>query len=151
MGPESRGVQGRVRVAAERMFAALQAPSPQGGCLGTTRLPVFCHLATPLEHVRCHRGPVGALADAFAVIEPQLSWKVRVGAETQATGSGTPTPTRQSQIRRGSRYGAMDRRGSYGAAYAISRSSSSTRADLCRAFGRAMAPGERSMACAWHR
>jgi hypothetical protein len=26
---------------------------------------------------------IGALADAFAVIEPQLSWKVRVGAETQ--------------------------------------------------------------------
>ena len=44
------------------------------------RLP---HLATALKHLRRHRGPIGALADAFAVIEPQLSWKVRVGAETQ--------------------------------------------------------------------
>jgi hypothetical protein len=83
VGPVSMGVDGRVRVAAERMVAALQAPSTQGGCLGTTRLPVFRHLATALEHVRRHRGPIGALADAFAVIDPQLSWKVRVGAETQ--------------------------------------------------------------------
>jgi hypothetical protein len=36
VGPVSMGVDGRVRVAAERMFAALQAPSAQGGCLGMT-------------------------------------------------------------------------------------------------------------------
>ena len=29
---------------------------------------------------------ISALADAFAVIEPQLSWKVRAGAETQGEG-----------------------------------------------------------------
>ena len=76
-------VDGRARVAAERMFAALQAPSTQAGRPGTGRLPVCRHLATALEHVRRQPGPIGALADAFAVIEPQLSWKVRAGAETQ--------------------------------------------------------------------
>ena len=80
MGPVSIG---RVRVAAERMFAALQAPSPRPGGRARARLPVFRHLATALEHVRHQRGPIGALADAFAVIEPQLDWKVRAGAETQ--------------------------------------------------------------------
>ena len=65
------------------MFAALQAPSTQSGRPGTARLPVCRHLATALEHVRRQPGPVGALADAFAGIEPQLDWKLRAGAETQ--------------------------------------------------------------------
>jgi quercetin dioxygenase-like cupin family protein len=77
------GMDGPVCVAAERMFTALQVPSTQAGRLGATRLPVCRHLATTLEHVRRQRGPIGALADAFAVIEPQLSWKVRAGAEMQ--------------------------------------------------------------------
>ena len=77
------GVDERVQMAAGRMFAALQAPSTQAGRPDTPRLPVCRHLATALEHVRRQPGPVGALADAFAVIEPQLGWKVRAGAETQ--------------------------------------------------------------------
>jgi hypothetical protein len=74
-------VDGRVRPAAERIFMALQAPSTQVVRPGATRLPVCRHLATTLEHARHQPGPIGALADAFAVIEPQLTWKVRGGAE----------------------------------------------------------------------
>jgi quercetin dioxygenase-like cupin family protein len=75
------GVDRRVRVAAERMFTALRTPSTQAGQSGTARLPVCRHLMTALEHVSRQTGPVRALADAFAGIEPQLSWKVRPGAE----------------------------------------------------------------------
>jgi hypothetical protein len=75
-------VHGRVGQAAERMFKALQAPSTQGARAGTTRLPVCRHLAKALDDARRQPGPVGALAEAFAVIEPQLTWKVRAGAET---------------------------------------------------------------------
>ena len=77
------GVDRPVGVAAERIFAALQEPSTQAGRPGTTRLPVCRHLATALEQARHQPGPIGALADAFAIIEPQLDWKVRAGAETQ--------------------------------------------------------------------
>jgi hypothetical protein len=76
------GVDGRVRAAAERISTALEAPSTQAGRPGMSRLPVCRHLATALEHVRRQQGPVGTLADAFVIIEPQLSWKVRDGAET---------------------------------------------------------------------
>jgi quercetin dioxygenase-like cupin family protein len=77
------GVDDRVRVAAERIFSALQVPSTQAGGPGTARLPVCRHLPTALEHARHQPGPVGALAEAFAVIEPRLEWKVRAGTETQ--------------------------------------------------------------------
>jgi Dimethlysulfonioproprionate lyase len=76
------GVDGPVRLAAERMFTALQTPSTQAARPGSARLPVCRHLATTLEHTRRQPGPIGALADAFAGIEPQLTWKVRAGAET---------------------------------------------------------------------
>ena len=72
--------------AAERMFAALRTPSgtPNGRAAGLPDLANVCrHLATALEQARRQPGPVGALADAFAVIEPQLGWKVRAGSETQ--------------------------------------------------------------------
>jgi quercetin dioxygenase-like cupin family protein len=75
------GADGRMRVAAERMFTALQMPSTQAGRTGAARLPVCRHLATTLEHVGHQPGPVAALADAFAVIEPRLRWKVRDSAE----------------------------------------------------------------------
>jgi hypothetical protein len=75
-------VDGRVRLAAERMFSALRAPALQAERTGTARLPVCCHLPTALEHARSPKGAVGALADAFAAIEPRLNWKVRAGAET---------------------------------------------------------------------
>jgi hypothetical protein len=77
------GADGRMRLVAERMFTALQTPSAQVGRPGTARLPICRHLATALEHARRQPGPVGALADSFAVIEPQLRWKVRDGAEMQ--------------------------------------------------------------------
>jgi hypothetical protein len=73
---------GRLRVAAERMFLALRTPPTQAAPPATARLPVCRHLPAALEHARRQPGAVGALADAFAVIEPQLNWKVRAGAET---------------------------------------------------------------------
>ena len=79
---DGSGADGRLRVAAERMFSALRAPPTQAAPPATARLPVCCHLPAALEHARRQSGPVGALADAFAVIEPQLNWKVRAGAKT---------------------------------------------------------------------
>ena len=73
----------RTRVAAERMFAALRTPPTQAGRPGTARLPVCSQLPTALEHARGEQGSVGALADAFAAIEPRLNWKLRAGAESQ--------------------------------------------------------------------
>jgi quercetin dioxygenase-like cupin family protein len=75
------GVDGPVRAASDRIFAALRTTSPPGERSGAARLPVCRHLAAALEHVGRQSGPVRALADAFAVIEPQLDWKVRNGAE----------------------------------------------------------------------
>jgi hypothetical protein len=65
------------------MFSALQAPATQAGQPGTARLPVCRHLPAVLEHACQQPGPVGALADAFAAIEPSLNWKLRAGSETQ--------------------------------------------------------------------
>jgi hypothetical protein len=48
-------VKGPACAAAERMFAALQAPSTQVGQPSTARLPVCRHLETALEHVRLAR------------------------------------------------------------------------------------------------
>jgi hypothetical protein len=75
------GADGPVRVAAERMFTALRTPSHQSDGSETGRLPVCQHLVTALQNVGPRPGPVGALADAFAAIEPRLGWKVRAGAE----------------------------------------------------------------------
>jgi hypothetical protein len=72
-----------VRVATDRIFAALQTPSGEAGEARVARLPVCHHLPMALENARCRQGALGALADAFAVIEPQLHWKIRAGAETQ--------------------------------------------------------------------
>jgi quercetin dioxygenase-like cupin family protein len=74
----------RLPVAAERIFSALQTPSNQGQQPQPARLPVCHHLRAALEHARRQPGPVGALADAFAAIEPQLGWQVRTGRETDA-------------------------------------------------------------------
>lgn len=52
------GVDGPERVAAERMFSALQTPSLQAERPGTARLPVCHHLLTALEHARRQPGPV---------------------------------------------------------------------------------------------
>jgi hypothetical protein len=77
------GAKGPERVAAERMFTALQAPSTQAGRPATARLPVCSHLTTALERARCQPSRISALADAFDAIEPRLKWKIRPGAETQ--------------------------------------------------------------------
>jgi quercetin dioxygenase-like cupin family protein len=77
-------VDGPIGVAAERMFTALQAPSTQTGRTESVRLPICRHLDTALERARHQPGPVGALADAFSAIEPQLGWQVRTGRETDA-------------------------------------------------------------------
>jgi quercetin dioxygenase-like cupin family protein len=71
------------RAAADRIFTALREPSDQTTSPDAARLPVCRHLATALEHVRGQPGPISALADAFAAMEPRLHWKVRAGAETQ--------------------------------------------------------------------
>ncbi len=73
----------RVRVAAERIFSALEVPSTRAVRQRPGRLPVCSHLTAALECACRQPGPVSALANAFAVIEPQLDWKVRAGAETE--------------------------------------------------------------------
>src|SRR4051812_18454383 len=77
------GAEDPARVATERIFAALQSPSGEGGEAGAARLPVCHHLSMALENARAQQGAPDALANAFAVIEPQLHWKMRAGAETQ--------------------------------------------------------------------
>jgi hypothetical protein len=77
------GASEPVRVATERIFAALQTPSGEAGEAGMARLPVCRYLPMALENARVRQGALGALADAFAIIEPQLHWKIRAGAETQ--------------------------------------------------------------------
>jgi hypothetical protein len=78
---QGSGVDGPMRAASDRIFAALQTPSRQGQRSGAARLPVCRHLGAVLENLSPQAGPVRALADAFAVIEPKLDWKVRPGAE----------------------------------------------------------------------
>ncbi len=77
------GAEDPARVATERIFAALQTPSGEAGKAGAARLPVCRHLSTALDNARAQQGAPGALANAFAVIEPQFHWKLRAGAETQ--------------------------------------------------------------------
>jgi quercetin dioxygenase-like cupin family protein len=72
---------GRMRAAAERMFAALRTPAIRTDQPQAAQLPVCRNLERALEHARRQPGPVGALTDAFAVIEPQLAWQTRAGAE----------------------------------------------------------------------
>jgi len=75
------GVDERLRLAADRMFSALQTPCTQVKQPETARLPVCSYLPTALEHARRQPGPVGVLADVFTIIEPELHWKVRDGAD----------------------------------------------------------------------
>lgn len=81
-----RGGGEAARGAAERIFSALRASIGPAGQAGPARLPVCCHLATALTQARREPGPVGALAEAFAVIESRLDWKVRAGAEAHGEG-----------------------------------------------------------------
>ncbi len=72
---------GPVPKAAERIFSALRASVGEAGQRAAVRKPVCVHLPAALAQARRQPGPVGALADAFAAIEPRLEWKVRAGAE----------------------------------------------------------------------
>jgi hypothetical protein len=51
------------------------------GQTGSGRQPDRRHLDAALAQARLHRGPSTALADAFAAIEPGLSWSTRTEAE----------------------------------------------------------------------
>lgn len=72
---------GPVPRAAERVFSALRASAGQPGRPAPAKPPVCRHLTPALELARRAPGPVGALAAAFAAIEPRLEWKARAGAE----------------------------------------------------------------------
>lgn len=73
--------EGPVRVMADRMFAALRTPWPNGASAAAPRPPVCDHLPVALAQARAAPGAVGALAEAFAAIAPDLCWKARPGAE----------------------------------------------------------------------
>ena len=77
-------VEAPIGAAAERMFAALGVPSSQTGEAGATRPPVCRNLKIVLERACREPGPVGALAEAFAAVEPRLEWQVRTGPEADA-------------------------------------------------------------------
>ncbi len=70
--PEAMGM-------AEKIFAALSTPGA-GGENAPTRLPVCGHLSSAYE--QAHKGgtAIATLTDAFAAMEPELSWQQRVGA-----------------------------------------------------------------------
>lgn len=72
-----------LRPATDRMFAALQTPSGRAAPQASGRLPVCSHLASALEHACRQPAAVGALASAFATIEPRLCWRIRPGADAQ--------------------------------------------------------------------
>ena len=76
-------VEGPIHSVAERIFSALRVTSAQASMPAMGRLPVCRHLSAALEYACRQPGPVSALADAFAGIEPQLNWQVRPGAEMQ--------------------------------------------------------------------
>ncbi|HTI80094.1 MAG TPA: dimethylsulfonioproprionate lyase family protein [Acetobacteraceae bacterium] len=72
---------GPVPKAAERVFSALRTSVGQVGQRAPARRPVCAYLPAALAEARRQPGRVGALAEAFAAIEPRLEWKVRAGAE----------------------------------------------------------------------
>ena len=74
---------GPIAAVADRIFTALEEPSAPAAQPGSDRLPVCRHLEPALETARLQPDPIGALADAFAAIEPRLDWKIRAGAEAQ--------------------------------------------------------------------
>jgi quercetin dioxygenase-like cupin family protein len=63
------------------VFSALRSSAGQPGQSAPARPAVCRHLPPALETARRAAGTVGALAAAFAAIEPQLAWKARAGAE----------------------------------------------------------------------
>lgn len=75
---------GTVREAASsvtRIFEALREPRPATGAAGA-RLPVCTHLDAALTTARGASAPLAKVADAFARLEPHLTWRRRSGGPT---------------------------------------------------------------------
>jgi quercetin dioxygenase-like cupin family protein len=70
--------------AGARIFSALARPEPRATATVPSRLPACDYLAAALAAARAAGGDVASLADAFATIEPSLTWRRRPGAEDAA-------------------------------------------------------------------
>src|SRR5437899_50101 len=66
------------------IFSALARPAPHAPATMPSRLPACDHLAAAVAAARAAGGVVASLADAFAAIEPALTWRRRPGAEGAA-------------------------------------------------------------------
>lgn len=62
--------------AIERIYGALASPG-RSGSGRFQRLPVCSYLPEALERARTHSGAIARIADAFAAVEPALSWAPR--------------------------------------------------------------------------
>jgi hypothetical protein len=70
--------------AGAKIFSALARPAPRATATMPCRLPACDYLASALATARATGGEVASLADAFASIEPALTWRRRSGAEGTA-------------------------------------------------------------------
>ena len=70
--------------AGARIFSALARPELRATATVPSRLPACDYLATALAAAHAAGGDVASLADAFAAIEPALTWRRRPGAEDAA-------------------------------------------------------------------
>jgi hypothetical protein len=64
-----------------RIFTALESPLPASDKMGE-RLPVCAHLDAALGTARATSAPLARVADAFAKLEPHLTWRRRMGGPT---------------------------------------------------------------------
>ena len=64
-----------------RIFTALETPLPASGKMGE-RLPVCAHLDAALGTARAASAPLARVAEAFAKLEPHLTWRRRMGGPT---------------------------------------------------------------------
>jgi quercetin dioxygenase-like cupin family protein len=66
----------------ERIFAAVERAAAQTHATAAVRMPVCAEFAPACRTARRHSPELAALADALAVLEPDLHWSRRPGAET---------------------------------------------------------------------
>src|SRR4051794_19539363 len=71
---------------AERIFGALEQAAPRPVAATGFRLPACIQLPAALARARDADRTVAGVADAFAGIEPELTWARRAGAEQQGPG-----------------------------------------------------------------
>ncbi len=64
-----------------RIFKVLEDPLPQSGAPGK-RLPVCAHLDNAVDTARAGSAALARVADAFAAVEPHLTWRRRSGGPT---------------------------------------------------------------------